>query len=266
MLDVLVCRCPWNRFVNLEFTSSELEIPSISCPPAIWWGAMRKPILLVSSIRLFHCSSILHLPHACCCPCWTCLLTCDFTLSKLAICTISSPCHHMRCHEAFSFCTFLRLVLTSNTFTCVWWRLLLSLLCYVKILVIEAFALSVSLALFSPFWSILFLAHLLLDEWSVLTSFPMRHLPQAASVQDNWSLLMSSLCQFSFGMLHKNLVFQAPVPSVWLFPLWSTGVLAHILLHEWPVLTSFLQAASLQDGFFMCFLCQISLLCYVKFW
>lgn len=47
MLDVLVCRCPWNRFVNLEFTSSELEIPSISCPPAIWWGAMRKPILLV---------------------------------------------------------------------------------------------------------------------------------------------------------------------------------------------------------------------------
>ena len=41
-----------------------------------------------------------------------------------------------------------------------------------KILVFEAFALSVSLPLYSPFRSTLPLPHLLLDEWSVLTSFP----------------------------------------------------------------------------------------------
>ena len=136
-----------------------------------------------------------------------------------------------------------------------------------RLLVFEAFSVSVYLAVYSAFCSTLFLAHLLLDEWSVLTSFPMRRLPRAASVQVSWSLLMSSLCEVFFGKLHKNRVFLASAPSVslalYLFPFRSTGVLAHILSQQWPVLpffpmSFFLQATSSQDGFCICYSCQIS--------
>ena len=75
----------------------------------------RKLNLLVSSIRSdIQFSSILSLAHACCCP-RTCFVTCEFTFGEFVICIIPSPCHHMWCHEAFSFCTFLRSVLTSNS-------------------------------------------------------------------------------------------------------------------------------------------------------
>ena len=80
------------------------------------------------------------------------------------------------------------------------------------------------------------------NKWSVLTSLPMQHLLKAASVQASSSLLNSSLCQSSFVVLHRILVVQAFALSVCLAlhtPFWSTLVLAHILLHEWSVLTSF---------------------------
>lgn len=82
-----------------------------------------------------------------------------------------------------------------------------------RLLVFEAFSVSVYLALYSAFFTCV-LAHILLHEWSDLTSFPMRRLPRAASVQVSWSLLMSSLCEVFCGKLHKNRVFLAFVPSV----------------------------------------------------
>ena len=65
------------------------------------------------------------------------------------------------------------------------------------------------------------------------------HLPQAASVEVSWSLLTSFLRRLFFGVFHSTLVFHASAPSVSLALYSLSGVLAHILSQQWPVLPFF---------------------------
>lgn len=107
------------------------------------------------------------------------------------------------------------------------------------------------------------LAHALLCEWTVPTSVP---LPEPVSP-----------CLFHLMPFFLDcyiLVVQASTPSVCLAlysPFWSTRVLAHILLREWQVLTSFpmsyfcMQRPS-KMVFLICCLCEFSFWCYVDFW
>ncbi len=109
-----------------------------------------------------------------------------------------------------------------------------------SILVFQASALMAYLALIL-LSDLLVLAHILLHEWSVLTSVPLSELVGPCSV----------LPYVSYFLECYILVFQAFAPSVCLavYSFWSTRVLAHILLHEGSVLTSFPMWYLPQDGY-----------------